>query len=379
MTSNPLDLKTPAQAQARRARERLRAREPRPHEPALRLLEPARRGALRGDRRSAARAGSSAAARSSSTPASTPRARRRTSSSSASRRPRIRSGGASTTARSATDKFEEILGRMLGFLQGRDLFVQDLDACAQPEYRLPIRIVTEHAWHSLFARNMFLTPANREAYRQHVPEFTIVCAPSFKAYEPIDGTRTRHVHRARLRAAALPDRRHRVRGRAEEVRVHGAQLPAPARRRPEHALLGERRPTTATPRSSSGSPAPARRRSRPTRGAGSSATTSTAGATRASSTTRTAATRRRSGSRPTAEPQIHATTHRFGTVLENVVFDEVTRRIDLDDDTLTENTRASYPLDFIEQRRAVADGRPPELRPASSRATRRASCRRSRG
>ena len=49
-----------------------------------------------------------------------------------------------------------------------------------------------------------------------------------------------------------------------------------------------------------------------------------------------------------AEPQIYATTHRFGTVLENVVFDAVTRRIDLDDDTLTENTRASYPLDFIE-------------------------------
>ena len=44
---------------------------------------------------------------------------------------------------------------MLGFLQGRDVFVQDCDAGAQPEYRLPLRIVTEHAWHSLFARNMF--------------------------------------------------------------------------------------------------------------------------------------------------------------------------------------------------------------------------------
>jgi len=50
---------------------------------------------------------------------------------------------------------------------------------------------------------------------------------------------------------------------------------------------------------------------------------------------------------PTAEPEIHATTHRFGTILENVVFDPVTRSIDLDDDTPTENTRASYPLRFI--------------------------------
>jgi phosphoenolpyruvate carboxykinase (ATP) len=51
---------------------------------------------------------------------------------------------------------------------------------------------------------------------------------------------------------------------------------------------------------------------------------------------------------PTAEPQIYACTRRFGTLLENVIFDPATRQIDLDDDTITENTRASYPLDYIE-------------------------------
>lgn len=51
---------------------------------------------------------------------------------------------------------------------------------------------------------------------------------------------------------------------------------------------------------------------------------------------------------PTAEPQIYACTKRFGTILENVVFDNATRFIDLDDDKYTENTRASYPLDYIE-------------------------------
>jgi len=50
---------------------------------------------------------------------------------------------------------------------------------------------------------------------------------------------------------------------------------------------------------------------------------------------------------PSAEPQIYACTEKFGTILENVVFDPVTRLIDLDDDTLTENTRASYPLEYI--------------------------------
>jgi phosphoenolpyruvate carboxykinase (ATP) len=49
-----------------------------------------------------------------------------------------------------------------------------------------------------------------------------------------------------------------------------------------------------------------------------------------------------------AEPQIYACTRRFGTILENVVFDPVTRHIDLDDSYMTENTRASYPLDYIE-------------------------------
>ena len=47
---------------------------------------------------------------------------------------------------------------MQGFLQGRDLFVQDCYVGADPEYRMPVRIVTEHAWHSLFARNMFIVP-----------------------------------------------------------------------------------------------------------------------------------------------------------------------------------------------------------------------------
>jgi phosphoenolpyruvate carboxykinase (ATP) len=56
---------------------------------------------------------------------------------------------------------------------------------------------------------------------------------------------------------------------------------------------------------------------------------------------------------PSAEPQIYATTRRFGTVLENVVFDPVTRFIDLDDEELTENTRAAYPLAYIAQRGAL--------------------------
>src|ERR1019366_5750625 len=70
------------------------------------------------------------------------------------------------TARAATDKFvvqeqssenfSALLSLLQGYLQGRDVFVQDCFAAADPEYSLPIRIITQKAWHSLFARTMFL-------------------------------------------------------------------------------------------------------------------------------------------------------------------------------------------------------------------------------
>ena len=70
---------------------------------------------------------------------------------------------------------------MLGYLQGRDVFVQDVYAGADEDYRLPVRFVTEHAWHSMFIRNMFILPQSLEEYKRFVPEFTIIAVPGFKA------------------------------------------------------------------------------------------------------------------------------------------------------------------------------------------------------
>ena len=63
---------------------------------------------------------------------------------------------------------------------------------------------------------------------------------------------------------------------------------------------------------------------------------------------------------PSAEPQIYATTQRFGTILENVVFDPITRKIDLDDESITENTRASYPLGVYRECNSGKNGRSSE-------------------
>src|SRR4028118_2206145 len=88
----------------------------------------------------------------------------------------------------STEKFNALRDRMMAHTAGRDLFVQDTFAGADERYRLPIRVVTELAWHSLFARTMFIE-GGREV-GNHVPEFTIVNIPSFKADPERDGTRS---------------------------------------------------------------------------------------------------------------------------------------------------------------------------------------------
>ena len=83
--------------------------------------------------------------------------------------------------------FETLHRRLLAYLQGKDLFVQDCFAGADPEYRLLIRVITETAWHNLFARNMFIQ-AKPEDLATHVPQFTIINAPNFHAIPEVDGT-----------------------------------------------------------------------------------------------------------------------------------------------------------------------------------------------
>jgi uncharacterized protein YndB with AHSA1/START domain len=85
--------------------------------------------------------------------------------------------------------FDHLANRVTGYLQGRELFVFDGYAGSEPRYRLPIRVVTEEAWHALFATQLFIKPS-REEWRDHQPEFTVLAAPHFKALPENDGTRS---------------------------------------------------------------------------------------------------------------------------------------------------------------------------------------------
>ena len=72
--------------------------------------------------------------------------------------------------------------------ENRDLFVQDCYAGADPNYRLPVRIITEHAWHSIFVRNMLIEAETNDELRRFIPDFTVISIPSFRGLPEIDGT-----------------------------------------------------------------------------------------------------------------------------------------------------------------------------------------------
>jgi phosphoenolpyruvate carboxykinase (ATP) len=245
------------------------------------------------------------------------------------------------------DKFDGLVARLQAYLQGRDVFVQDCHVIADPEYRMPIRIVTELAWHSLFARNMFLPPASKEEYRQHIPEFTVLAVPSFASSEAIDGTRsdTFIILNFAKRLCIIGNS-----GYGGEIKksiftalnfllplkgVMPMHCSANVGKKGDVALFFGLSGTGKTSLSAD----PSRgligddEHGWSERGIFNFEGGCYAKVIRLS---------------PTAEPQIYACTRRFGTILENVILDPVTREIDLDDEAITENTRASYPLEFIE-------------------------------
>jgi phosphoenolpyruvate carboxykinase (ATP) len=246
-----------------------------------------------------------------------------------------------------TEAFGELFQRAQGFLQGKDVFVQDCFVGADPAYRLPIRTINERAWHALFARNMFILPDSADGYRQHVPDFTVVCLPSFKALPQIDGTQAETCIALNLeqRLCLIANS-----GYAGEIKkavftVMNYLMPLQGVM-PMHcsanvgddgdvALFFGLSGTGKTTLSAD----PGRHLIGDDEHGWSDEGVFNFEAGCYAKVIQLS---------PKAEPQIYAATRRFGTVLENVVYDPVTRRIDLDDETLTENTRASYPLEFIE-------------------------------
>jgi phosphoenolpyruvate carboxykinase (ATP) len=245
------------------------------------------------------------------------------------------------------EKFNELVDRLQGFLQGRDIFVQDCYAGADPEYRMPVRIITEFAWHSIFARNMFILPQSQEEYRRHVPEFTVMSIPSFKAFRPIDATSTDTfiVLNFKEKLCIIGDTAYGGEIKKSIFTVLNYLLPLEGVM-PMHcsANMGDEGDValffglSGTGKTSLSADPERRLIGDDEHGWSDDGIFNFEGGCYAKVIQLSL----------TAEPQIYACTRRFGTILENVIYDPVSRLIDLDDDGITENTRASYPLEYID-------------------------------
>jgi phosphoenolpyruvate carboxykinase (ATP) len=244
-------------------------------------------------------------------------------------------------------KYEALRARLFAYLEGRELFVQECHVGADKGHRLPIRIITEMAWHSLFARNMFLPVTDREALLRHVPGFTVISAPGFHSRPEMDGTRSEVfilIHFGR-KEVLIGGSLYAGEIKKSIFSVMNYLLPAKGVL-PMHcaASYGRDDRDVAVLFGLSG----------------------TGKTTLSADPERTLVGDDEHGwsdrgvfnfeggcyakvirLSPEMEPEIHRTTGMFGTILENVGMDTESRRIDLEDATLTENTRASYPLSSI--------------------------------
>ena len=253
----------------------------------------------------------------------------------------------------ALEKFNGVMNRLNAWAQGEELYVQDCYAGADPEYKLPVRIITEKAWHSLFARNMFITTADRDELKKFRPEFTVISVPGFKLDPKIDGTRseTGIILNFDARTAIIANSLYGGEIKKSVFTVLNFLLTfkdvlpmhcsANVGKNGDAALFFGLSGTGKTTLSAD-----------PNRqligddehGWSSEGVFNFEGGCYAKVIRLS----------EESEPEIYACTRKFGTILENVVIDAPSRRIDLDDDIITENTRASYPLEFIPN--TVPDG-----------------------
>ncbi len=245
------------------------------------------------------------------------------------------------------EKFDYIFERVKAYMQDRELFVQDVYAGADPKYRLAVRVISEYAWQSLFARNLLIRVRDRSLLPDFTPEFTVIAMPKFLANPHLDG-----IHSETFILVNFSQKLVLIGGTYYGGEIKKSVFTALNYILPQKNVLsmhcsanvGEKGDTALLFGLS-----------------GTGKTTLSADSRRAligddehgwsddgifnfeggcyAKVIRLS---------KEAEPEIYETTRKFGTILENVVCDEETRLVDLSDDSITENTRAAYPLTHLD-------------------------------
>ena len=246
-------------------------------------------------------------------------------------------------------RFSALQRRMCSYLRGKKVFVQDCHAGADERYRLPVRVITEFAWHSLFARNMFIQQKrDPEVLRRFVPEFTVLQCPNFHADPDVDGTRS-----GTFVALNLARKLILIGGTAYGGEIKKSIFTALNYLLPGRGVMSMHCSANVS-------------KEDPNNVAILFGLSGTGKTTLSADPNRLLIGDDEHGwsddgvfnfeggcyakvinlSRE-SEPEIYECTRRFGTILENVALDPAQRRVDLNDSGITENTRASYPLTHI--------------------------------
>ena len=246
--------------------------------------------------------------------------------------------------RYAPEKFAVLKARAQAYLQGQELFTQDLYAGADPEHRVRVRLVTTHAWSALFARNMFIRPPV-EDLAAFVPDYTILHAPLFQTDPAIDGTRSETSIALSFEQKIIVIAGSEYAGEIKKsiFTVMNWILPGKGVM-PMHcsANIGPEEDValffglSGTGKTTLSSDPHRRLIGDDEHGWSDTGTFNFEGGCYAKVINLSRE----------AEPEIYAATNRFGTVLENVMGD-ARGVLDLDDQSLTENTRSCYPVEFI--------------------------------
>ncbi len=244
------------------------------------------------------------------------------------------------------EMFDALHRQLLAYVQGKELFVLDAYAGADPRYRLPIRVITEMAWHNLFARHLFINETDPKTLAAHAPDFTVIDIPSFTADPAKHGTNSETFILLNLakRLVLIGGTSYAGEIKKSIFTVMNYLLPlrnvlsmhcsANVGAAGDVALFFGLSGTGKTTLSSD----PDRQLvGDDEHGWSDEGVFNIEGGCYAKMIRLSAL----------AEPQIYEATRRFGTVLENVAMDSNTRQLNLDDDSLTENTRGAYPLSFI--------------------------------
>ncbi|PKN25328.1 MAG: phosphoenolpyruvate carboxykinase (ATP) [Deltaproteobacteria bacterium HGW-Deltaproteobacteria-21] len=247
------------------------------------------------------------------------------------------------------ERFDALHRRMAAYLRGKTVFVKDCYAGADENYRENVRVVTESAWHNLFAHNMFIqVPRERNAIRSFVPDFTVIHCPSFNADPEDDRTRSGTFVALHLSRKLVLIGGSAYAGEIKKSIFTGLNFLLPAQ-----DVLSMHCSANVS-------------KDDPNDVAVFFGLSGTGKTTLSADPNRLLIGDDEHGwsdkgifnfeggcyakviqLSQKSEPEIYECTRRFGTVLENVAINTATRRVDLNDASFTENTRASYPLTHL--------------------------------